>query len=309
SEFAPCVAAHVHDPVSGLHAAGFACRWDPAEAARKAVLEAVHDPLAVARTTEGRAEIGPLPGPHGTTAQAEAGCGDRGQVGGEPGAQVTAADPGGVGVPGASDGEQDRAHLRHPALSGRAGGRPRPGVPPGTTQERAPGPRGVGGEQSLLVDHPPDGVGLPAVGRIGKGRVEVPWGAGEHAEQGRRDLRVGPTGERRRGAARPGPADRRSPGGDAAVVVGRGHHCGGQGIGPGPGEVPAQPDAGPDRGRVEGARGVTGVQQEEGRGPVSVVGRGAAGGRRQFHQDAGGRPRIRFRRGGERVQTVGQGVV
>ncbi|MCE7083418.1 YcaO-like family protein [Streptomyces sp. ST2-7A] len=42
SEFAPCVAAHVHDPARGLHAAGFACRWDPAEAARKAVLEAVH---------------------------------------------------------------------------------------------------------------------------------------------------------------------------------------------------------------------------------------------------------------------------
>lgn len=42
SEFAPCVAALVHDPDTGLYAAGFACRTDPAEAARKAVLEAVH---------------------------------------------------------------------------------------------------------------------------------------------------------------------------------------------------------------------------------------------------------------------------
>ncbi|MTE21554.1 hypothetical protein F0L17_21050 [Streptomyces sp. TRM43335] len=42
SEFAPCVAALVHDPRRGIHAAGFACRFDPAEAARKAVLEAVH---------------------------------------------------------------------------------------------------------------------------------------------------------------------------------------------------------------------------------------------------------------------------
>jgi ribosomal protein S12 methylthiotransferase accessory factor len=42
SEFAPCVAALVHDPELGIHAAGFACRYDPAEAARKAVLEAVH---------------------------------------------------------------------------------------------------------------------------------------------------------------------------------------------------------------------------------------------------------------------------
>ncbi|MFF9628275.1 YcaO-like family protein [Streptomyces fradiae] len=42
SEFAPCVAALVHDPATGIHAAGFACRHDPAEAARKAVLEAVH---------------------------------------------------------------------------------------------------------------------------------------------------------------------------------------------------------------------------------------------------------------------------
>ncbi|MEU2182706.1 YcaO-like family protein [Streptomyces thermolilacinus] len=42
SEFAPCVAALVHDPVRGINAAGFACRYDPAEAARKAVLEAVH---------------------------------------------------------------------------------------------------------------------------------------------------------------------------------------------------------------------------------------------------------------------------
>ncbi|MFD4575183.1 YcaO-like family protein [Streptomyces sp. NPDC058417] len=42
SEFAPCVAALVHDPRLGLYAAGFACKHDPAEAARKAVLEAVH---------------------------------------------------------------------------------------------------------------------------------------------------------------------------------------------------------------------------------------------------------------------------
>ncbi|MEU6061873.1 YcaO-like family protein [Streptomyces sp. NPDC047097] len=42
SEFAPCMAALVHDPALGVHAAGFACRLDPAEAARKAVLEAVH---------------------------------------------------------------------------------------------------------------------------------------------------------------------------------------------------------------------------------------------------------------------------
>ncbi|MGK5501460.1 YcaO-like family protein, partial [Streptomyces sp. URMC 125] len=42
SEFAPCMAALVRDPRRGIHAAGFACRFDPAEAARKAVLEAVH---------------------------------------------------------------------------------------------------------------------------------------------------------------------------------------------------------------------------------------------------------------------------
>ncbi|MGW8990959.1 YcaO-like family protein [Streptomyces zhihengii] len=42
SEFAPCMAALVHDPRRGLYAAGFACKYDPAEAARKAVLEAVH---------------------------------------------------------------------------------------------------------------------------------------------------------------------------------------------------------------------------------------------------------------------------
>ncbi|MEU0688824.1 YcaO-like family protein [Streptomyces uncialis] len=42
SEFAPCMAALAHDPRRGIHAAGFACRYDPAEAARKAVLEAVH---------------------------------------------------------------------------------------------------------------------------------------------------------------------------------------------------------------------------------------------------------------------------
>ncbi|MCT2593480.1 YcaO-like family protein [Streptomyces sp. N2-109] len=42
SQFAPCMAALVHDPERGIRAAGFACRFDPAEAARKAVLEAVH---------------------------------------------------------------------------------------------------------------------------------------------------------------------------------------------------------------------------------------------------------------------------
>ncbi|MFF6783617.1 YcaO-like family protein [Streptomyces sp. NPDC012510] len=42
SEFAPCMAALVRDPRFGLYAAGFACKYDPAEAARKAVLEAVH---------------------------------------------------------------------------------------------------------------------------------------------------------------------------------------------------------------------------------------------------------------------------
>lgn len=42
SEFAPCMAALVHDRARGLYAAGFSCKNDPAEAARKAVLEAVH---------------------------------------------------------------------------------------------------------------------------------------------------------------------------------------------------------------------------------------------------------------------------
>ncbi|MFC5744301.1 YcaO-like family protein [Actinomadura rugatobispora] len=42
NEFAPAMAALVHDADRGLYAAGFACRYDPAEAARKAVLEAVH---------------------------------------------------------------------------------------------------------------------------------------------------------------------------------------------------------------------------------------------------------------------------
>ncbi|MFF5425261.1 MULTISPECIES: YcaO-like family protein [unclassified Streptomyces] len=42
SEFAPCMAALVHDPRLDLYAAGFACKYDPADAARKAVLEAVH---------------------------------------------------------------------------------------------------------------------------------------------------------------------------------------------------------------------------------------------------------------------------
>lgn len=42
NEFAPAVAALVHDPVTGIHAAGFSAKTCPAEAARKAVLEAVH---------------------------------------------------------------------------------------------------------------------------------------------------------------------------------------------------------------------------------------------------------------------------
>lgn len=42
SEFAPCAAALVRDPSTGIYAAGFACRNDPAEAVRKAMLEAVH---------------------------------------------------------------------------------------------------------------------------------------------------------------------------------------------------------------------------------------------------------------------------
>ncbi|MDJ0350246.1 YcaO-like family protein [Cryobacterium sp. PH29-G1] len=42
SEFAPVLAALVYDPHTGLYAAGFSCKLDPAEAARKAVLEAVH---------------------------------------------------------------------------------------------------------------------------------------------------------------------------------------------------------------------------------------------------------------------------
>lgn len=42
SQFAPCMAALVHDPATGVRAAGFACRPDPVAAARKAVLEAVH---------------------------------------------------------------------------------------------------------------------------------------------------------------------------------------------------------------------------------------------------------------------------
>lgn len=42
SEFAPAVGALVHDDERGLYAAGFAAALDPARAARKAVLEAVH---------------------------------------------------------------------------------------------------------------------------------------------------------------------------------------------------------------------------------------------------------------------------
>lgn len=42
SEFAPAIAALVHDEERGLYAAGFSVALDPAKAARKAVLEAVH---------------------------------------------------------------------------------------------------------------------------------------------------------------------------------------------------------------------------------------------------------------------------
>ncbi|MFW5418731.1 YcaO-like family protein [Nocardiopsis sp. CNT-189] len=42
SEFAPAVAALVHDRERGLYAAGFSASCDPVRAARKAVLEAVH---------------------------------------------------------------------------------------------------------------------------------------------------------------------------------------------------------------------------------------------------------------------------
>ncbi|MEU9605563.1 YcaO-like family protein [Streptomyces sp. NPDC048057] len=52
SEFAPCMAALVHDRERGLYAAGFACRHDPAEAVRKAVLEAVHTWVFTQGTTE-----------------------------------------------------------------------------------------------------------------------------------------------------------------------------------------------------------------------------------------------------------------
>ncbi|MEV5409820.1 YcaO-like family protein [Thermopolyspora sp. NPDC052614] len=42
NEFAPAMAALVHDADRGLYGVGFACRFDPVEAVRKAVLEAVH---------------------------------------------------------------------------------------------------------------------------------------------------------------------------------------------------------------------------------------------------------------------------
>ncbi|MBV2364168.1 YcaO-like family protein [Streptomonospora nanhaiensis] len=42
SEFAPAVAALVHDEERGLYAAGFSASCDPVRAARKAVLEAIH---------------------------------------------------------------------------------------------------------------------------------------------------------------------------------------------------------------------------------------------------------------------------
>lgn len=42
SEFAPAVAALIYDPATRLYAAGFSAALDPARAARKAVLEAIH---------------------------------------------------------------------------------------------------------------------------------------------------------------------------------------------------------------------------------------------------------------------------
>ena len=42
SEFAPAVAALIYDPDRGIYAAGFSAALDPARAARKAVLEAIH---------------------------------------------------------------------------------------------------------------------------------------------------------------------------------------------------------------------------------------------------------------------------
>ncbi|POH71758.1 YcaO-like family protein [Arthrobacter glacialis] len=52
SEFAPAMAALVFDPGTGLYAAGFSCKNDPAEAARKAVLEAVHTWIYTQGTTD-----------------------------------------------------------------------------------------------------------------------------------------------------------------------------------------------------------------------------------------------------------------
>ncbi|GAB77066.1 ribosomal protein S12 methylthiotransferase accessory factor [Austwickia chelonae] len=53
SEYAPCMGALVHDRRTGIYAAGFSCKLDPAEAARKAVLEAVHTWIYTQGTTAG----------------------------------------------------------------------------------------------------------------------------------------------------------------------------------------------------------------------------------------------------------------
>lgn len=51
-EFAPAFAALVYDPATGVYAAGFSAKSDPVEAARKAVLEAVHTWIYTRGTAE-----------------------------------------------------------------------------------------------------------------------------------------------------------------------------------------------------------------------------------------------------------------
>lgn len=51
-EFAPACAALLYDPETGIYAAGFSAKPDPAEAARKAVLEAVHTWIYTRGTTD-----------------------------------------------------------------------------------------------------------------------------------------------------------------------------------------------------------------------------------------------------------------
>ncbi|MCH8614376.1 YcaO-like family protein [Arsenicicoccus dermatophilus] len=52
SDLAPAFAALVHDPLTDVYAAGFSAKADPAEAARKAVLEAVHTWIYTLGTVE-----------------------------------------------------------------------------------------------------------------------------------------------------------------------------------------------------------------------------------------------------------------